>query len=122
MSSLHESTDPAVRYLWERAEERDNNGETEVARALVEAARHIEGLARAPAPSAPPPVQDPPTEGSLAISVFDRAGCLYYGVFTATRMDDGTCRWVLGRTVNVSASRERVDEIAQEEAGRCGFA
>ena len=52
MSSLHESTDPAVCYLAvcylrDRAEKHGENGEHEVAQALLEAARHVEGLARA---------------------------------------------------------------------------
>jgi len=44
--SLHESTHPLVRYLWACAEERDENGETEAASALLDAARYVEGLER----------------------------------------------------------------------------
>ncbi len=44
--SLHESTHPLVRYLWESAEARDENGETEAASALLEAARYVEALER----------------------------------------------------------------------------
>jgi len=44
--SLHESTHPLVRYLWESAEARDENGETEAASALLDAARYVEGLER----------------------------------------------------------------------------
>lgn len=71
MSSLHESTDPAVRYLWERAEERDENGEPEIAQALLEAARHVESLVRTSTPSMhieahPAPI--PPRVGEVSLA------------------------------------------------------
>ena len=71
MHDLHESTDPVVRYPWECAEIRDENGETEAAKALLEAARHIEGLARVSTSSMylevhPAPV--PPRVGEVSLA------------------------------------------------------
>lgn len=71
MSSLHESTDPVVRTLWKRAKEYDENGKSETAQALLEAARYAEFI-RSPAALAayaenhPTPV--PPCTGDLPAS------------------------------------------------------
>ena len=66
--SLHESTHPLVRYLWESAEARDENGETEAASALLEAARYAEALERSQATPRNEPVA--PRIQQLALELY----------------------------------------------------